>query len=84
LFDGALEGEQEQAIMRAMAQAESVLFPSLKSADGAAELIGALVKGHVLAIAVEVILVQHTKCTMVGCGDNGHLVKLGEGCAGHV
>jgi len=25
----------------------------------------------------------HTKCMMVGCGDNGHLVKLGEDCAGY-
>jgi len=80
LFDGPLEGEQEWAIAHAMAQAASAFFPSLKGADRAAELVGALVKGHVLAIAIEFILVAnywHTKCMMVGCSDNGHLVKLG-------
>jgi len=40
-----------------------------------------------LAVAIQVILVAdywHTKCTMVGCGDNGHLVELGEDHAGYV
>jgi len=86
LFYGPLEGEQERAIAHAMAQAASVFFPGLGGLDKAAELIGALMEGHVLAFAVEVVLVAdywHTKCTMVGCGDNGHLVKLGEDCAGY-
>jgi len=59
LFDGTLEGEQEWAIAQAMAQAASVFFPSPKSADGAAVLVGALVKGHMLAITVEVVLVAN-------------------------
>jgi len=60
--------------------------PGLKGLDRAAELVGALVEGHVIAIAIEVVLVAnywHTKCTMVGCSDNGHLVKLGEDLAGY-
>jgi len=39
-----------------------------------------------LAVTIEVVLVanyQHTKHVMVGCSDDGHLVKLGEGCAGY-
>jgi len=73
--------------VHAMAQAVSAFFPGLEGSDRAAELVGALVEGHVLAVAVEVVLVAnywHTKCTMVGCGDNGHLVELGEDCAGYV
>jgi len=73
LFNGPLEGEQERAIVHAMAQAASAFFPGLKGLDRAAELVGALVEGHMLAVAVEVILVAnywHTKRTMVGCGDN--------------
>jgi len=86
LFDGPLEGEQERAIAHTAVQAASAFFPSLKGADGAEELVRALVKGHMLAVTIEVILVAnywHTKCTMVGCSDNGHLVKLGEDCAGY-
>jgi len=86
LFNGLLEGEQERAIAHTAVQAVSAFFPGLKGADRAAELVGALVKGHMLAVAIEVILVAnywHTKCTMVGCSDNGHLVKLGEDCAGY-
>jgi len=50
------------------------------------ELVGALMEGHMLAVTIEVILVAdywHTKCAMVGCSDNSHLVKLGEDCAGY-
>jgi len=82
-----LEGKQERAVAHAMAQATSVFFSGLKGLDWAAELVGALVEGHMLAVAVEVVLVanyQHTKCGMVSCSDDGHLVKLGEGCAGYV
>jgi len=74
-----LEGEQEWAIMHATAQAASEYFPGLEGLDRAAELIGALVEGYMLAVSIEVVLVAnywHPKCTMVGCGDNGHLVKL--------
>jgi len=70
----------------AMNLAVSAFFPRLKGADRAAELVGALVKGHMLAVTIEVILVAnywHTKCTMVGCSDDGHLVKLGEDHAGY-
>jgi len=69
-----------------MAQAASAYFPGLKGLDRAAELVGALVEGCVLALAIEVVLVAnywHTKCTMVGCSDNGHLVELGEDCTGY-
>jgi len=70
-----------------MAQATSAFFPGLKGLDRAAELVGALMEGHLLAVTVEVILVAdywNTKCTIVGCSDDGHLVKLGKGCAGYV
>jgi len=83
LFDGPLEGEQEWAIAQATAQAAPAFFPGLKGLDRAAELM----EGHMLAVAVEVVLVAdywHTKCKMFGCGDNGHLVKLGEDCAGYL
>jgi len=80
-----LEGKQEQAVAHATVQATSIFFPGLKGSDRAAELVGALMEGHMLAIAVEVVVADywHTKRTMVGCSDNGHLVELGEGCAGY-
>jgi len=72
--------------VHATAQATSAFFPGLEGLDGAAELFGALVEGHLLAVTVEVVLVanyQHTKHAMVGCSDDGHLFKLGKGCAGY-
>jgi len=69
-----------------MAQATSTSFPGLEGLDGAAELIGAFVEGHLLAVTVEVVLVanyQHTKHAMVVCSDDCHLVKLGKGCTGY-
>jgi len=67
-------------------QATSTSFPGLEGSDGAAELVGALVEGHLLAVTVEVILVadyRHTECTMVVCSDDCHLVKFGKGCTGY-
>jgi len=81
-----LEGKQELAVAHAMVQATSAFFSGLKGLDRAAELVGALVEGHMLAVTIEVVLVAnywHTKHAMVSCSDDGHLVKLGKGCAGY-
>jgi len=70
LFDGMLEGEQEWTVMHTMVKAVSAFFPGLKGANRAAELVGALMKEHTLAITVEVVLVVewkyclNTECTL--------------------